>query len=199
MIKEIIYQELKWLFGPKSAQWQIALSELAEAFVNIGHYKRGDILWSPGDQPNLIYFNTTGIIGEFIPDTDEKDEPCLDFIPPQKLFWNGNAVLFQEPTQTSMRVLHRTQIWAVSMEDILNILSQHNIEIHASSVMIQHQLRVLSDRVREMLNLKPAERLQRALERHPYILHAVPRHDLSSYLGISRATLFRVMNQLYHQ
>lgn len=191
LIKDRLFQLLPSLDSKQSN----GILAVSSQFELEGSFAKGEILWSPGEDVQNLYFNTSGALAEF--KVFQGSKICHKIIPPYSLFWSDASFLLNEKTDTSIEVLSGSQLYKIPGDSIRKITETFGLNFKLANCLISNNIAIYNERIGELNLLDPLGRLKNAIAKNPSIVFQLPRTELAKYLKASRSTLFRTLSSTH--
>lgn len=167
-----------------------AWSEIAKA-TSVKKLNKGDNFLRVGENACNICFIKTGILREFYVDINGK-ETTRRFCKPNEFSGSLADLISNQPSITTITAIIPCELIITSFAAI-DELSERDISIMKLLRRIAewHYIRK-SAREHEMLSLNAKARFERFSQQEPFLISAVPRQLIASYLGITQVHLSRL-------
>ena len=157
-------------------------------------YMPGEVFWDMDDTRSDHYFVLDGLVAEVW--RSSNDESFIyAFVGGGEYCTNEFQYLFGEPSQSRFEVIQPTRVLILRQEEEVQFRT-------ASSPWEQLSFKVgrsILKKRRERLRLLSGDRethLRRTFDKYPGALTWVTKEQLASYLGVSRATVYRILDRL---
>jgi CRP-like cAMP-binding protein len=157
-------------------------------------YRPGEVFWDMDDTRSDHYFVLDGLVAEVW--RSSNDESFIyAFVGGGEYCTNEFQYLFGEPSQSRFEVIQPTRVLILRQEEEVRFRT-------ASSPWEQLSFKVgrsILKKRRERLRLLSGDRethLRRTFDKYPGALTWVTKEQLASYLGVSRATVYRILDRL---
>ena len=180
-----------------SADWQEIeawAKDLEARYEGPFEYKPGEVFWDMGDTRSDHYFVLDGLVAEVW--RSSNDESFIyAFVGGGEYCTNEFQYLFGEPSQSRFEVIQPTRVLILRQEEELQVrLSSSPWEQLSFKVG-----RAILKKRRERLRLLSGDRethLRRTFDKYPGAQTWATKEQLASYLGVSRATVYRILDRL---
>jgi CRP-like cAMP-binding protein len=157
-------------------------------------YRPGEVFWDMDDTRSDHYFVLDGLVAEVW--RSSNDESFIyAFVGGGEYCTNEFQYLFGEPSKSRFEVIQPTRVLILRQEEEVQFRT-------ASSPWEQLSFKVgrsILKKRRERLRLLSGDRethLRRTFDKYPGALTWVTKEQLASYLGVSRATVYRILDRL---
>ncbi len=169
--------------------------------VKPGHYKRGEMVYSPGDQSDSLYIISRGRIKIYRLSESGKEQLVRILNPGE---FTGELALFRESIHESYaEAMEETEVCMINRSDLqeflmkfpsisLKILSEFSSRLENSE---KQTTRVSTEKVETRIALFLAECIDSKTESMEFVL-PMSKQDLASYLGTTPETLSRKLTDL---
>ncbi|MHB1178641.1 MAG: Crp/Fnr family transcriptional regulator [Daejeonella sp.] len=185
MDTSLLFQALARYCSPSIEEKDLLCSSLAEE-----EYPAGKLLQRQGHPCNRMWFISKGfIIGNY----KENDQLRTSLFCPAGEFAASVPAFFQQRTSAENLIVREDcRLLSLSYENLRDLQHITSLFSACKGIMIRHHQESLQ-RIRSLLYDSPAIRLQKLLDRYPGVLEFAHPDEISSYLGISRRTLYRML------
>lgn len=190
-----IHEKLTHALGISRAPNQSGLLALAQAFQPQNLIKRGQNIWSPGDQPGGLYYNREGVFVE--EDAQGDGTSIIRLVLPDQLFFSEDAYFYHQPATTRLRCLTPGATWYLRPDDYRAVLEMHGLGYELINVLSLKVLGEYRARTAQLLQWSPQFRLEQALRQYPSLLSSLTRDELAHFLLLSRSSLHRILTKTY--
>ena len=100
------------------------------------------------------------------------------------------------PSRKSVKALSDCTLWVIDITDF-NYLLKNNVAFNRFYYnLIENQIYLIDDYRIDLLIHSPEARYKKLLDNDPKLLHEVPLHYLSSFLGISKRHMSRIRKNI---
>jgi CRP-like cAMP-binding protein len=171
----------------------VSESELDEflSSATIRNYTRQQIISSPDQIPNEIFFINKGIIRVIITD-NEGTEHTIHFALENQFIADYSCFIQRKSSMYSLQTLEETELVILPRQAIdwgyQNLKEGQKMGRLIAEFYFIYQ----DDRIKNTYARTPKERYDRITEVFPNIHNRVPQHMIASYLGITPVHLSRI-------
>ncbi len=157
-------------------------------------YRPGEVFWDMDDTRSDHYFVLDGLVAEVWKSSNDESF-IYAFVGGGEYCTNEFQYLFGEPSKSRFEVIQPTRVLILRQEEEVQFRT-------ASSPWEQLSFKVgrsILKKRRERLRLLSGDRethLRRTFDKYPGALTWVTKEQLASYLGVSRATVYRILDRL---
>lgn len=174
----------------KHVVFDAAAIDLVQTYFEPVRYKKNEILEQAPAVAQYLYFINSGFIRVFYEQDGEEITTHINcppgFITSFTSFISGSPAPDIVSCITGCEVLRITK-------DKLALLSESIPKWDEfSKMMYEKSLNYNEQRTKDMLALNAEQRYRKLLHEYPEILHHVPLHYISSYIGIAPQSLSRI-------
>lgn len=160
-------------------------------------YKRGDLVYKVGDQPQGIYFVQSGLIGLTIIGKASGKEHLLRFFKSGQFF--GHRALFSnEGYHGTSTVLEATSVWFIPQDKVFHILDQYPRLYREIIIIIAKELRVCEEQHVMILENQILPRIAQAIiylkDLHPD--HNWTRQEIANFCASTVSTVIKALAEL---
>lgn len=166
------------------------LMALANEF-EIRSVERGFQLWAEGLDQSKLYFIVSGSCGEYL--RHPRGESLIRFYQDGKFAFSEDILLYSAPSESRCVALTKSVIASVPKVKLLDNALFDSVAAKLLGVLINLSMTEYRNTTYEMLQSSGKARLQAVIYQSPNLLNIIPRKELSDYLGVSRASLFRAL------
>lgn len=169
-------------------------NDLAARYEGPFEYKPGEVLWDMDDTRSDYFFVLDGLVAE-VWRSSNNESFIYAFVGGGEYCTNEFQYLFREPSQSRFEVIQPTRVLILRQEEEVKFRM-------ASSPWEQLSFKVgraILKKRRERLRLLSGDRethLLRTFDKYPGAQTWVTKEQLASYLGVSRATVYRILDRL---
>lgn len=160
--------------------------------LQIVEVAKGEDFSSPGHDVNRIAFVKAGAFKSFR--INEEGIEFIDvFMKTGDFIGDYSAIVKNQPTERYIRALNNSQV-IVSPFNISAELHARNPLWYLVGLRIAEKLNLKQqDRIEQLTLLKTIERYHSFCREHEGILDLIPQMDIASYLGVTAASLSRLL------
>ena len=170
------------------------ITNLSEAYEGPFLLNPGDLLWDMGDTRNDYYFILEGLISEYwIHDFGESFIYTL--IGPKEFCVNEFHLLFGAPSKSRLEVIQPTWIMVLRQEKEFEFRNGSTPWEQLSYEVGKRILEKRRERIRWLSGPK-GEHLRQVITKYPGLLIHATKEQIAQYLGVSRATAYRLLSKL---
>jgi len=181
----LLFQTLSAFCSPLRTEKELLLSMFYEE-----EYPVGKLVQRKGNPADKLWFINSGFIMGYYP-MQPLNQVCL---------FSGNAEFVTSASGFFSRGLsaknlvckQESRLLCIRYPDLQELRKVPSLAKAYEGIMAQYQTEGIR-RIRSLLYDSPAERLQKLLNRYPTILSIAKPSEISSYLGISIRTLYRLL------
>lgn len=159
-------------------------------YFHLSHFKKGEFLFSQGDNVDYTYFVVKGLLKLIFEDISGK-EHILSFA--MEDWWESDYSAFYNSSKASMslKCLEDSEILCINLQNLNNLCKEipgieHFFLLKANGGHIASQQRIIS-----LLSSDAKERYFQFIKRYPLLQQRLSKTQIASYLGVSRETLSR--------
>lgn len=187
----ILLESYKRLLGDNFDAYQPWLLKLASLYEGPVTLNPGEVLWDMGETRADHYFVVDGFLSEYwINDFGEAF--IYAFIGSREYCVNEFKYLFGEPSRSRLEVLQPTRVLRLSQEAERELRNEASPWEQLSYEVGREILAKRRERIR-WLSTKKEEHLQKLAAKYPELLKHGTKEHLAAYLGVSRATVYRLI------
>ena len=173
-----------------------ALRALSNKFI-LRNVQSGDTLWDLDSESGDLHFILEGTFAEYLKRGAQSF--ILRFYRPGKFAFSEDLLLYSKHSDTFSKALSSAKVASLPSVHFQNALRQGGLGVKLMEVLINLSMTEYRNTTYEMLQTSGTNRIHAALEQFPDLLHLIPRRELTDYLGISRASLFRSLKEIGHE
>ena len=185
MDTDLLFQTLSACSSPLRADKELMVSLLHEE-----EHPAGKLLQRKGTPADKLWFINSGFVMGYYP-AEPLYQVCL-FSSKGEFVTSASGFFSQGLSAKNLVCKQETRLLYIKYTDLQELRKLPSMAMAYESMMAQYQARGIR-RMRSLLYDRPAERLQKLLERYPAILGIAKPAEISSYLGISRRTFYRLL------
>jgi len=175
----------------------ISEAQAAEAVscLKTKHFKKGDILLSPGSLKSEIYFIDSGLLRYYSVDEKGK-EHIIQFAPENWMLSDRDTTIFHQPSTFFIDAIEDTEALILKTDFFPAI--QHIVPdiLNLNISMLHNSIRFMQKRINMLLSASAEERYLDFIKLYPNLTLRVPQWMIASYLGITPESLSRVRKDL---
>jgi len=193
---DAVYNFLNAQLRIESLEERYKLREFSQKF-QFKSYQPGDTLWDLESTTGDLNVILSGAFGEYF--KEKEGNYLLRFYRKGKCAFSEDLLLYSKPSETFTRCLVEGVVASVPRSQLLLMGEEANFGPSILSGLINLSMTEYRYTTYEMLQTSVEFRIKAALEQFPELLNVIPRKELSDYLGISRASLFRTLKMFGHE
>lgn len=186
-LKGLILSKLKGRVHPD------AIEEFFNLFSSPIHISRGDSIISLEDASTHLYFLADGIVAEIGRNTNGQVLIPNAYSKGSFIF-NYHWFADRTPSITTYKSLTKATYLRLNQHDLFRLLETAEFE-EIFFVIQQIILNQTRSHFIRLLHLKPKEYFEWMLKNQPWLISNFSRNHLAAYMGVSRATLFRILEK----
>ena len=176
--------------GIRDNEWKMLEKHCVEQKL-----KRREILFEEGAYQRYIGFINQGLIREFFIDKDG-DENTVWFFQENGFVTDYSAFLRNVPTKNTFKCLEPTELILIPRDLILKVYQDSPAFDRFGRLIAENVLIQLQDRIDDFHFLSAEERYLKYIRTYPDLFQRISLTQLSSFLGIQRASLSRIRKNL---
>ncbi len=150
----------------------------------------GKLLQRQGHPSNRIWFVSKGFIIGYYKENDLMHTSL--FCPAGEFAASVTSFFHQSPSAENLVVRRDCRLLSLSYKAFLDLQHIPSVSQACKGILARYHQENLQ-RMRSLLHDSPAVRLQKLLDRYPGLPAFASPYEISSYLGISRRTLYRTL------
>jgi CRP-like cAMP-binding protein len=171
--------------------WLVRLASLYEGPITLNP---GDVLWDVGEMRADHFFILDGLLSEYwINDFGESF--IYAFVGQGEYCVNEFRYLFGEPSRSRFEVLQPTRVLKLRQEVEVELRSDESPWEQLSYEVGRGVLAKRRERIR-WLTCPKSEHLEKVIAKYPDLLENGTKVHIARYLGVSRATVYRLIERL---
>jgi len=192
--RKILLECFQQSFGVDFELNRLWLERLVEAYDGPHLLNPGDFLWDMGDTRNDYYFILEGLVSEYwINDFGESF--IYAFIGSQEFCVNEFQMLFGAPSKSRLQVIQPTWVMVLRQEKESEFRNGNTPWEQLSYEVGKRILEKRRERIRWLSGAKE-EHLRQVITNYPGLLNHATKEQIARYLGVSRATAYRLLTNL---
>jgi len=192
--RKILLECFQQSFGVDFELNRLWLERLVEAYDGPHLLNPGDLLWDMGDTRNDYFFVLDGLVSEFwVNDCGESF--IYAFIGPKEFCVNESHMLFKAPSKSRLQVIQPTWVMVLRQEKESEFRNGNTAWEQLSYEVGKRILEKRRERIRWLSGPK-GEHLRQVITKYPGLLNHATKEQIARYLGVSRATAYRLFTNL---
>lgn len=192
--RKILLECFQQSFGVDFELNRLWINQLSEAYEGPLLLNPGDVLWDMGDTRNDYFFILEGLVSEYwINDFGESF--IYAFIGSQEFCVNEFQLLFGAPSKSRLEVIQPTWVMVLSQEKESEFRNGNTPWEQLSYEVGKRILEKRRERIRWLSGPKE-EHLRHVITNYPGLLNHATKEQIARYLGVSRATAYRLVTNL---
>ncbi len=171
------------------------IQKLLDSFEKVAVEKvvsKGDFLIREGEIEKNLYFIKSGAVRLFY--LSEYEEHTIRLGYDGSLINSLSSFVTARPSEFYIQALRKTTVQAISKVRLNEIVYENEESQRKYIALLENLVAQQIDREIDLLVTSPTERLQRVLERSPYLFQHIPFKYIASYLRMKPETLSRIRN-----
>lgn len=185
MDTELLFHKIYAYSSPVQEEKELLISFLQEEEYPAGKYiQRKD---NPADK---LWFINEGFIMGYYP-TDPVPQVCL-FSAQGEFITSASGFFNQSYSAKNLICKQETRLLSIRYKELQELRKIPSLSKAYESIMAQYQAEGMR-RLRSVLHDPPVLRLQKLLKHYPMLPDVVKPAEISSYLGISIRSLYRLL------
>lgn len=186
-LREILSRHLPFL--PEELQ------DLLLRRATLRELNKKDLLLTPGDAEDSIFFIVSGLVRVFHL-REDGTEKTLMFRWEGSFLGNYDAIVFHQPSRFSYEILEPTVVLSLSYQSLMGPLENLPQLAAAERMVMMKLLGELLNRNEDFILLTPEQRYLKQLTQNAAILNRVQDKHLASLLGVTPVSLSRLKSRL---
>lgn len=170
-------------------------AEEATNCLSIKHFKKGQILLSPGDLKSEIYFVNSGLLRYYSIDEKGK-EHIIQFAPEDWMLSDRDTSIFNVASEFYIEAIENTEAVIVKPDFFISIQSIVPKILELNIMMLNNSIRFMQKRLVMLMAATAEERYLHFIKLYPNLTLRVPQWMIASYLGVTPESLSRVRKDL---
>ncbi len=154
--------------------------------------KAYEFLVQKGQKEHYMYLIKSGALRIFYPAAEK--EICVGFGHPNEFITSFPSFVEGLPSEFCIQALRKTTLVGIHRNNFMSLLNKHADLERCWRIMVEKALIGRIEREAEMLNGNPEARIEKLLQRSPYVFQQIPHKYIASYLGMAPETLSRKLN-----
>lgn len=192
--RKILLECFEQSFGVDFEANRLWIKKLLEAYEGPVLLNPGDLLWDMGDTRNDYYFILEGLVSEYwINDFGESF--IYAFIGPKEFCVNEFQMLFGAPSKSRLEVIQPTWVMVLRQEKECEFRNGSTPWEQLSYEVGKRILEKRRERIRCLSGPK-GEHLLQVITKYPGLLNHATKEQIARYLGVSRATAYRLLTKI---
>lgn len=151
------------------------------------------VLLQEGEKSQHLYFIKSGCVRMWT--NHNGNEVTTQFFFEGKGVGSMESLLTGEPSEFTLESLEACELYVMPKKQLLELIEKDAAFKEWFNQLIMKRFFYYSKQLLSYIKLKPQERYNELLEKHPQILQRVPQHYIASYLGITPVSLSRIRNR----
>jgi len=156
-------------------------------------YKKGSILIEESKTFNRVGFINKGLVKKFYT-TFEGKEFIKDFASEFEILAPYSSLLLKKDPSFTVKCLEDTDISWIDWSEIKSLFSKNIRWMELGKKMAEIYFIRKEEREAELLKLSAKNRLEAFRKRKPDLIKRLKKQDIASYLGITPASLSRILD-----
>lgn len=185
MDTELLFQKISAFSSPLQEEKELLISLLQHE-----EYPAGRYIQRKGNPADKLWFIRSGFIMGYYP-AEPIQQVCL-FSANGEFVTSASGFFSQSPSAKNLICKQETSLLCIRYNELQELRKIPSLAMAYEGIMTQYQAEGMR-RMRSLLYDTPALRLQKLLNRYPIILDIAKPAEISSYLGISSRTLYRLL------
>ncbi|WP_276360188.1 Crp/Fnr family transcriptional regulator [Daejeonella sp. H1SJ63] len=185
MDTELLFQKIYAFSSPLQEEKELLISLLKEE-----EYPAGRYIQRKGNPADKLWFIRSGFIMGYYP-SEPVHQVCL-FSAKGEFVTSASGFFLQSYSAKNLICKQESSLLCIRYKELQELRKIPSLSRAYEGIMAQYQAEGMR-RIRSVLYDPPALRLQKLLNRYPMIPDVAKPIEISSYLGISRRTLYRLL------
>lgn len=177
---------------------QDKLKAYVESILAISHYNHKQILLSPGQPAEHIYFVQKGFARGYYYEEKSGREITLFLWDAQSIAVAANSFFLKQPADIYIEVLPGSMLLSLSQRQVAEVSDLFPAASVLCQTLILHYKAFHKKRTLSFLTRSAWERYLDLLQTHPHIEQKVSKDIIASYLGITPQSLSRLLKENGH-
>lgn len=194
---EVLSQLLESFRVHLSSNWpeiEVWAKELVERYEGPFEYKPGEVFWDMGDTRSDHFFVLNGLVAE-VWNSSSDESFIYAFVGECEYCVNEFQYLLGEPSRSRFEVIQPTKVLILRQEKELQIRQSSSPWEQLSFEVGRNILKKRRERLR-LLSGDRETHLLYIFEKYPGAQTWATKEQLASYMGVSRATIYRILDRL---
>lgn len=181
---------LLWIQSQYNSSDELVATLNVNGFINEYHFRKNQILFTPGGVNSEAWFLAQGLITVYTED-NRGQQVISDFCPENNFFFDLESYYFGKPAEYYILALEDTHILSINHTAIRQLYDSDS-HFRELCLIVKRQI---VDRCHHRINLlamSPIQRFYAFCEIFPY--NRITRHQISQYLRIPYSSLNRIIH-----
>lgn len=185
MDTELLFQKIYEFSSPLQEEKELLISLLQEE-----EYPAGRYIQRKGNPADKLWFIRSGFIMGYYP-SEPVHQVCL-FSAKGEFVTSASGFFLQSYSAKNLICKEESSLLCIRYKELQELRKIPSLSRAYEGIMAQYQAEGMR-RIRSVLYDPPALRLQKLLNRYPMITDIAKPIEISSYLGISIRTFYRLL------